>query len=194
MFAPTSNTTSPFLISFFTKAVSLGSKIPSDVPLIDPDIVDMVFSFFEKNQFDYVSNLHPPTFPDGFDVEILTFDALKDAWKNSVKNYEREHTTPYIWENPKKFLIGNVSMPGGENLSITYRLTIDYEEDYRVINNVFTNLYPHNPRFSYLDMINYLKKHPKIAEINNHLNGVNWYRHHLDELKTIDASMTKKYE
>ena len=43
-------------------------------------------------------------------------------------------------------------------------------------------------------MINYLKKYPKIAEINNHLNGVNWYRHYIEELKTIDSSMTKNHE
>lgn len=170
------------------------SKIPSDVPLIDPFVVDLVFDFFEKNKFDYVSNLHPPSFPDGFDVEIFSFDVLKNAWQNSQKNYEREHTTPYIWENPKKFSIGNVLMPGGQDLSQKYRLTIDYKEDYQVIKDVFSNLYPQNPAFSYIDIINFLQKQPETFHKNNHLNGVNWYRHHIEELKTIDPSMTKNHE
>jgi len=170
------------------------SKIPSDVPLIDPNVVDMVFDFYENNDFDYVSNLHPPSFPDGFDVEIFSFEVLKDCWKNSSKDFEREHTTPYIWENPQKFSIGNVLMPGGQDLSQKFRLTIDYEEDYQVISEIFENLYPKNPYFSYVDMINFLEEHPKIANKNNHLNGVNWYRHHIEELKTIDPSMTKNHE
>ena len=170
------------------------SKIPADVPLIDPSIVDLMFNFFENNNFDYVSNLHPPSFPDGFDVEIFSFDTLKTTWENSLKDFEREHTTPYIWENPQKFTIGNVLMPGGNDLSKQYRLTIDYEEDYQVINNIFSNLYPQDPFFSYIDIINYLEKNPRIVDINNHLNGVNWYRHHIEELKTIDPSMTKNYE
>jgi len=170
------------------------SKIPSDVPLIDPSIIDTLFNFYENNNYDFVSNLHPPSFPDGFDVEIFSFEILRNAWENSIKNFEREHTTPYFWENPQKFSIGNVLEPEGNDFSKKYRLTIDYDEDYEVINNIFSNLYPQNPQFSYIDIINYLDKHPEIVNINNHLNGVNWYRHHLEELKTIDSSMTKKYE
>ena len=39
-------------------------KIPSDCPLIDPDIIDRVIRFFLNNatEFDYVSNLHPASY------------------------------------------------------------------------------------------------------------------------------------
>jgi hypothetical protein len=30
--------------------------------------------------------------------------------------------------------------------------------------------------------------------INEKYNGVNWYRHHLDELKTVSAEQTKQYD
>ena len=42
-----------------------------------------------------------------------------------------------------------------------------------------------------LSIIDYLESHPEIAEINSHLNGVNWYRHHLDELTTISEDDTR---
>ena len=55
-------------------------KIPSDCPLIDPEIIDKVIQYYISNRdkFDFVSNLHPPTYPDGNDVEIMSFKVL---WK-----------------------------------------------------------------------------------------------------------------
>ena len=58
-------------------------KIPSDCPLIDPRIVDRMFSFYDENvdNFDFISNLHPATYPDGNDVEIMLMECLTRAWK-----------------------------------------------------------------------------------------------------------------
>src|SRR6202000_290735 len=82
-------------------------KIPSDCPLIDPRIIDQVLDFYfsHTGEFDFVSNLHPATFPDGNDVEIMTMACLERAWNEASRQLELEHTTPYIWENPKKFRI-----------------------------------------------------------------------------------------
>ncbi len=168
-------------------------KIPSDVPLIDPEIIDRVISFFldNKNKFDYVSNLHPPTYPDGNDVEIMTFAALENAWKNATKDFEREHTTPYLWENADKFRIGNVEWETGKDYSMTYRFTIDYKEDYDFIKQVYDELFNSNPRFGLNDILNLLEKKPELFSINSKYAGVNWYRNHLDELKTVTAEQTK---
>jgi len=86
------------------------AKIPSDCPLIDPKIIDRVFDFYIKNheRFDYVSNLHPPTYPDGNDVEIMSFSSLQTAWREARKDYEREHTTFFLWDQPHRFRIGNL--------------------------------------------------------------------------------------
>ncbi|KKL95556.1 hypothetical protein LCGC14_1853430, partial [marine sediment metagenome] len=53
--------------------------------------------------YDYGDNVHPPTYPDGFDVEIFSFKALEIAWNEAELLSEREHVTPYIWKNPSKF-------------------------------------------------------------------------------------------
>ena len=93
-------------------------KIPSDCPLIDPAIIDRVIQFYltHKNDYDFVSNLHPATYPDGNDVEVMPFEVLKEAWQKADKQFEREHTTPYIWEHKERFSIGNVLMPCGKKL------------------------------------------------------------------------------
>lgn len=168
-------------------------KIPSDCPLIDPNIIDKVLNYYMENlnYFDYVSNLHPPTYPDGNDVEIMSFKALSDAWENASRELEREHTTPYFWENPDKFRIGNVIWETGLDYSMSHRFTIDYEKDYNFIKQVYDELYSVNPIFTLNDILDLLDRKPEIKKINEEYCGVNWYRNHLDELKTITPDQTK---
>ncbi len=168
-------------------------KIPSDCPLIDKSVIDKVLNYYLENlnYFDYVSNLHPATYPDGNDVEIMSFKALSDAWENANRELEREHTTPYLWENPDKFRIGNVVWETGLDYSMSHRFTIDYEKDYNFIKQVYDELYSVNPIFTLNDILDLLDRKPEIKKINEEYCGVNWYRNHLDELKTITPDQTK---
>ena len=168
-------------------------KIPSDCPLIDSEIIDEVIGYFINNydEFDYVSNLHPPTWPDGNDVEIMKMSSLKEAWLKAKRQMEREHTTPYFWEKPDEFKIGNVLWNTKLDYSMTYRFTIDYKEDYDFINRVYAELYPIKKDFSLNDILRLLEEKPEIKKINEKYNGVNWYRNHLDELKTVGINNTK---
>jgi spore coat polysaccharide biosynthesis protein SpsF len=166
-------------------------KVPSDCPLIDPAVVDQVVSFYLSHDFDFVSNLHPASWPDGNDVEVMSLETLKDAWLCAKRPLEREHTTPYIWEHPERYRIGNVAMEGGKDYSMTHRWTIDYPEDYEFIRNVFDCLYPGKPLFTVGDILSLLERRPELYAINQELAGVNWYRHHLGELSTVSARQTK---
>jgi len=169
-------------------------KIPSDCPLIDPRLIDRVLAAFldAPERYDYLSNLHPATYPDGNDVEVMTMSALETAWIQASRTLEREHTTPYFWENPDRFRLGNVTWETGLDYSMSHRWTIDYEADYHFIYNVYAALYPQNPHFCLNDILQLLACQPHLAAINQHLAGVNWYRHHLDELKTVNATMTRE--
>jgi spore coat polysaccharide biosynthesis protein SpsF len=169
-------------------------KIPSDCPLIDPKVITKVTNYYLDHQesFDYVSNLHPATYPDGNDVEVFSMEALKKAWENAKRNFEREHTTPYFWENPDKFRIGNVNWETGYDFSMSHRWTIDYYEDYLFIKSVYDELYHKDPAFGIDDILNLLSLKPDLMKINEMHAGVNWYRHHLNELKTVNAEQTKQ--
>lgn len=170
-------------------------KIPSDCPLIDPTIIDKVLNFFIENvEYDYVSNLHPATYPDGNDVEIFSFQALEKAWRKATKNYEREHTTPFFWENSNVFKVGNVSWEKGLDYSSTLRFTIDYKEDYEFIKKVYEELYPTNPDFNLNDILRLLEQKPELIQINHKFVGTYWYDNHLNELKNIEEYKAKKYD
>ena len=169
-------------------------KIPSDCPLIDHHIIDKVILYYINNRekYDFVSNLHPPSYPDGNDVEVMSFETLEAAWINAKKDFEREHTTPFIWENPDKFRIGNVVWETGLDYSMTHRFTIDYKEDYEFIKRVYDELYPKKNRFGLKDILKLLEDKPELKKINNMYAGVNWYRNHINELKTISPEQTRK--
>jgi spore coat polysaccharide biosynthesis protein SpsF len=169
-------------------------KIPSDCPLIDPAVIDKVIGYWlgHPGEYDFVSNLHPATWPDGNDVEIMSVQVLEQAWREAGRPMEREHTTPFIWERPERFRIGNVTMEGGVDHSMTHRFTIDYEADYRLIRAVFDELYPVDPMFGVEAILELLEGRPELYAINADLAGVNWYRNHLDELRTVGAGQTKR--
>ena len=167
-------------------------KIPSDCPLIDPVVIDKVLHYYLDHDFDFVSNLHPATYPDGNDVEVMSWNTIDKAWHNSTRTLEREHTTPYIWENPDQFKIGNVAWESGLDYSMSHRWTIDYPEDFTFIKTVYEHLYPAKPDFNLQDILALTDQNPDIYAINAKYAGVNWYRNHLDELKTITEDKTRQ--
>jgi spore coat polysaccharide biosynthesis protein SpsF len=168
-------------------------KIPSDCPLIDPVIIDKVIKYYKNNhdKYDYVSNLHPATYPDGNDVEVMSFTSLEKAYLESNRSFEREHTTPYIWENPSNFRIGNIIWENGLDFSSTHRWTIDYEEDYILIRSIYEELMDKKPFFTMYDILNLLEEKPYLKSINQKYAGKYWYENHLDELNHIDEFKNK---
>ncbi|MDP6178273.1 MAG: glycosyltransferase family protein, partial [Desulfatiglandales bacterium] len=73
-------------------------RLTGDCPLHDPEVIDLVIDHFLKNRknVDYVSNVLPPTYPDGLDTEVFTFSVLDLAHKNATSQFDLEHVVPYI--------------------------------------------------------------------------------------------------
>lgn len=169
-------------------------KIPSDCPLIDPQVIDRVLKAHLAAPVDFTSNLHPATYPDGNDVEVMPMKVLEEAWKEAKKPHEREHTTPFIWDQPERYRCQNVRWERGLDFSMSHRFTIDYAEDYEFIKAVYDALWSPERIFSLDDILGLLEARPEIHRINEKYLGVNWYRNHLAELKTVKPSETRKLE
>jgi len=169
-------------------------KIPSDCPLIDPAVIDEVLgaALSDPGGADYVSNLHPATWPDGNDVEVMPLAALETAWREADREFEREHTTPFLWERPDRFRLRNVAWRDGRDLAMSHRFTIDYAEDLAFVRAVYSELWPQDPLFGVDAILELLVRVPEIAALNARYAGVNWYRHHLDELTTVGAGQTRQ--
>ena len=113
-------------------------RITGDCPLVDPQLVDECVRRFKATPLDYFSNIAPPTYPDGIDIEVVTVAALQRALRESDKPFDHEHVTPFVRESG---LFSSASMQNDEDLS-GQRWTVDDPEDFEVISNVFTHFAP----------------------------------------------------
>ena len=146
-------------------------RIPSDKPLIDPQIVDLVIEKFSSNKFDYVANcgfikknnefILDSTYPSGTEVEMFSFEALETAWKNAITSEEREHVTPYIYLHPEKFKIHTINLL--KDFS-DLRWALDYESDMKLIREIISRI--KNRPILMNDIISLLENNPKLKEIN----------------------------
>jgi len=152
---------------YFQAATRFGAdsvvRVTSDCPLIDPEVVDKVVRYFFDGGFDYVSNTVKLSYPDGLDVEVLSFRVLKEAWDKARLSSEREHVTSYLKNHPEIFKIGSVE--NEEDLS-HMRWTVDEERDLKFVREVYKRLYREGEVFYMRDVLDLLRKHPKLMEIN----------------------------
>lgn len=149
-------------------------RLTSDCPLIDPAVVDQILDTFYQHcpEIDFVGNVKPATFPDGMDTEIFSFNALERSWKETKNPLEREHVTPYFYDEPGRFRALNVEAK--EDLS-RYRVTVDYPEDFEIVTELIQALYKQNHAFSYEEMVDYLESHPQILRKNAKYQRNPWY-------------------
>jgi len=153
-------------------------KIPSDCILIDPEVVDHVLAAYHatEGQYDYASNQHPATWPDGNDVEVLSMRALRAAWQEATDPFDREHTTPYIWRRPERFAKLNVLWEAGLNYSQSHRWVVDWEDDYQVVRELIETLtVRHGPLFNVSHILQLLTERPELAERNAQHRGYLYY-------------------
>jgi len=136
-------------------------RITGDCPFIDPDVIDEVIKLFKSSKVDYASNIRPPTYPDGLDVEVFSFAALKKAWKEATMSSEREHVTPYIWKN--KNLFSHANLKNQQDIS-ELRLTIDEKEDLILLKRLLDKI--GRSDFRLKDIVETINKNPDLREIN----------------------------
>lgn len=142
-------------------------RITSDCPCLDHEIIkEMVDLFIKRNKqanIQYVNNTIERTFPRGYDVEIFSFEILEEAFNNAKKDYEREHVTPYLYDENN-----NIKMEFYKNDKdySNYRLTLDTEEDFRVISKIYNKLFVNQEYFLLKDVVKFLENNPEIADIN----------------------------
>lgn len=136
-------------------------RITGDCPLVDAALVDAVVEDFQKGGADYVSNVDPPTFPDGLDVEAFSVAALQEANRRAKTAHEREHVTPYLRKN-SAFKKRNFRNP--IDLS-RERWTVDEPADLNVVRKIFQSFSPRTD-FSWKEVIKLKERQPTIFEAN----------------------------
>ena len=153
-------------------------RITADDPFKDPEIMDKIIQIMIDDNFDYVSNTIKPTYPEGLDIEVFSFESLERAWKESKKTSEREHVTPYIWNHPDLFKLYNVK--NDVDLS-SMRWTLDTDKDLEFTKAVYERLYVPGKTFLMRDILTILNDEPDLQKINTGIERSAGYKKSLKE-------------
>lgn len=142
-------------------------RVTSDCPVIDSDLIEDIITYYNTSKkYDYVSNCQKRTYPRGMDTEVFSFKCLSEAFNQAEHLSEREHVTPYIYNHPDNYKLGDFK--ADQDYS-RYRLTVDTMEDYELIKNILEYLYPTNPNFKLKDILYLLTQNPQWYLINAHV-------------------------
>ena len=153
-------------------------RCTGDCPLIDPELLDNFIIESKDNEYyrnNYIGNSNTEGFPDGFDMEKCSFRLLEKAYNEATELLDLEHATPYIRRvilnnNYEKFNI-NVNIEKYPNIDFnTIHLSIDTKGDYRLVKNIFENIYANNKNFTYLDVLEYLNSNSDVLKLQENKN------------------------
>ena len=149
-------------------------RITSDCPLIDPEIVDVVIERHLKSNADYTANILKRTFPKGLDTEVFSFEVLEKAYQKAKEMYQREHVTPYIYENSSIFKLQNIEADD-KLRQPELRLTVDTKKDLKLVREIYRHLYKPEEIFYIEEIVDLFKEHPELLKINQNVHQKNLY-------------------
>ena len=138
-------------------------RLTADCPLHDPTMVRAAVGLFERLNVDYLSNTISRTYPRGYDIEVMTREALERADHEATLPGDREHVTSYITCHPETFRLA--SFIGSEDLS-SWRLTVDTPEDLALVEQVMANT---RPPLSFEHVCALLHRHVEWRRLNAHI-------------------------
>ena len=140
-------------------------RITADCPLFDWRYLDMAIELMESDT-DYLAEL-TESFPDGLDIEIITFKALKESWEDAKLSSEREHVTQYVRKHPEKYKLQNLECPIS-NIG-DKRWTLDEDRDYEMISRVYNHFVVENGKTDFVteDILDFLNENPEIELLNS---------------------------
>ncbi len=139
-------------------------RLTSDCPLIDCDLVTEAISTYLNHDFDAVSLGPHSGFPRGLDTAVFSYKLLQTTHEKATSTPDREHVTLGMskFNSYSSYVISAM-----EDLS-HYRLTLDEPDDYTAIQAIYQQ-FNNNLNFSYSELLETLKNHPHLADINKHV-------------------------
>lgn len=144
-------------------------RVTCDCPFVDYNTIDEIIDEGIKMKYDYIVK---ENLPIGVTAEAFTFEALKKAYIEADRHYQREHVISYFLDNPNKFKLGFLRAEGIFNKP-QYRLTLDTLEDLYVTKVIYDDLYNNEP-ITVEEVINYIENNRDLLKINSHIKQKNY--------------------
>ncbi|MBF0164655.1 MAG: glycosyltransferase family protein [Magnetococcales bacterium] len=143
-------------------------EVTGDCPLVDPEILDDLVARYRLGGHDYVSNTLVRSYPRGMDVQVFSTATLADVASRTSDPVDHEHVSLFIYEHPELYRLYNQVSDLPEPWW-DLRLTLDTQEDYTLIRQIFEALYPVHREFRLADILALLERHPEWLGVNRHI-------------------------
>lgn len=137
-------------------------RLTADCPFLDYNVISDVVRLRKITNADYCSNIDPPTYPDGLDVECFTYSALATAHSEATRPSDRDCVPQYIVRNRDRFPAANLTcpLPG----LARERWVLDTQEDYAFCQAVAKLLRVHSK--TYQSILGILERNPALRDMN----------------------------
>jgi spore coat polysaccharide biosynthesis protein SpsF len=135
-------------------------KVNGDCPAVDPAIMAMLVARYADGDVDYVSNKIVWTWPEGLSAEVISCGALEWCDRNLESEDDRELVANWIGSHRNIFRVASVE--GASNLT-RYRLTVDTQQDYERMSDLFSSLWPNEPLFGIESVVQHLARRDGIS-------------------------------
>lgn len=120
-------------------------RATGDNPLVSPDFIDTTIQELIDSGVDHVSAHLDRTFPCEVTVETFTFESFRKVESASDQPHQREHVTPYYYENPRDFDLYNIRSDNVFKEEYLHnrtdlRLTLDEADDYELLRRIYNEI------------------------------------------------------
>jgi spore coat polysaccharide biosynthesis protein SpsF len=138
-------------------------RVTGDCPFIDVELIENGLEIFKNGDYDLVGISRQRSYPDGVDYEVFSASALEKAWQNEGQNTERFiPPTKYLMESKifrVKDIVSEIDLK-------RIRLTLDYPEDFELIEKIATAFHEERNYFGMSEILEYLHAYPGLQKIN----------------------------
>ena len=154
-------------------------EVTADCPMISVEIADFCIEKLVCHEKDYVSNVIRRSYPRGLDVQVFWTNVLDKANKEVDNYFDRSHVSSWIYKNPKTindYKVANVScnLTGFDITFREYRLTLDTEEDYILLQLMFEGFKDNT--FKDGDIFKFIEFREELFELNKHIPQKSYYK------------------
>ena len=117
-------------------------RATGDNPFVSADMATSALERYQNFSCDYFAYRNLPI---GTGVEIVSSSALLRAESSDTTPYDREHVTPYIYNNPRMFRVVNEDAPSVPRGARDLRVTLDTYDDWHRIQRIFRDMGSYYP-------------------------------------------------
>jgi len=162
-------------------------EITGDCPVIDWRVVDDLIEFYNNGDYDYCSNMGQRPYPVGFETQVFAVDVLQKVSELTTNKADREHVSLYIYTHPEIFKIGY--READERFYYPdIEVTLDDENDYELVREIYAELYTKDNDFSSIDVIELFKRRKDLYDYIKKADR----KYHEDFLKEQEAYEEKE--